>query len=58
MEQVAAGALPTMTADQIPRAHSLLDHQSWSRLLAGALLLLISFTTNDGDDNLLQLMQT
>jgi hypothetical protein len=32
----------------------LLDRQGWSTLLAGALLLLISFTTNDGDDNLLQ----
>jgi hypothetical protein len=33
----------------------LLDRQGWSALLAGALLLLISFTTNYGDDNLLQL---
>ena len=33
----------------------LLDRQGWSTLLAGALLLLISFTTNDGDDNLLNL---
>ena len=32
----------------------LVDGQGWSTLLAGALLLLISFTTNDGDDNLLQ----
>ena len=33
----------------------LLDRQGWSTLLAGALLLLISFTTNYGDDNLLHL---
>ncbi len=32
----------------------LLDRQGWSTLVAGALLLLISFTTNYGDDNLLQ----
>ncbi len=32
-----------------------MDRQGWSALLAGALLLLISFTTNYGDDNLLQL---
>jgi hypothetical protein len=32
----------------------LLDRQGWSTLLAGALLLLISFITNYGDDNLLQ----
>ena len=31
----------------------LLDHQGWSTLVAGSLLLLISFTTNYGDDNLL-----
>ena len=31
----------------------LLDRQGWSTLVAGALLLLISFTTNDGDDHLL-----
>jgi hypothetical protein len=30
----------------------LLDRPGWSTLLAGALLLLISFTTNYGDDNL------
>jgi hypothetical protein len=30
----------------------LLDRQGWSTLAAGALLLLISFTTNYGDDNL------
>ena len=32
----------------------LLDRQGWSTLVAGALLLLISFTANNGDDNLLQ----
>ena len=31
----------------------LLDRQGWSTLAAGALLHLISFTTNYGDDNLL-----
>ena len=40
----AAAALPP------PR---LLDRQGWSTLLAGALLLLISFTTSYGDGNLL-----
>ena len=30
----------------------LLDRQGWSTLVAGALLLLISFTTNYGNDNL------
>ncbi len=30
----------------------LLDLQGWSTLVAGSLLLLISFTTNYGDDNL------
>ena len=30
----------------------LLDRQGWSTLFAGALLLLISFTTNYGNDNL------
>jgi hypothetical protein len=30
----------------------LLDRQGWSTLAAGALLLLISFTTNYGNDNL------
>jgi hypothetical protein len=29
----------------------LLDRQGWSTLFAGSLLLLISFTTNYGDDN-------
>ena len=33
----------------------LLDRQGWSTLFAAALILLISFTTNYGDDNLLQL---
>jgi hypothetical protein len=33
----------------------LLDRQGWSKFLAGALLLLISFTTNYGDDNLFRL---
>jgi hypothetical protein len=32
----------------------LLDRQGWATLAAGALLLLISFTTNYGDDNLFQ----
>jgi hypothetical protein len=32
----------------------LLDRQGWSTCFASALLLLISFTTNYGDDNLLQ----
>ena len=32
-----------------------LDRQGFSTLFAGALLLLISFTTNYGDDNLLHL---
>jgi hypothetical protein len=32
----------------------LLDRQGWSTLFAGSLLLLISFTTNYGDDNLFQ----
>ena len=31
------------------------DLQGWSTLVAGSLLLLISFTSNYGDDNLLQL---
>jgi ABC-type uncharacterized transport system YnjBCD ATPase subunit len=33
----------------------LLDRQGWSTLVAGSLLLLISFTTNYGDDNRFQL---
>ena len=32
----------------------LLDRQGWSTLLAGVLLLLISFTSNYGDENLLR----
>jgi hypothetical protein len=32
----------------------LLDLQGWSTLFAGSLLLLISFTTNFGDDNVFQ----
>lgn len=49
-----------MLSFEVPSAPSdlppprLLDRQGWSTLLAGALLLLISFTTNYGDDNLLQ----
>ncbi len=41
-------ALPALAPQ--PR---LLDRQGWSTFLAGALLLLISFITNYGDDNLL-----
>jgi hypothetical protein len=33
----------------------LLDRQGWSTLVAGSRLLLISFTTNHGDDNRFQL---
>ena len=36
--------------DSVPPPR-LLDRQGWSTLAAGALLLLISFTTNYGDDN-------
>jgi len=36
-------------------AACLLDSQGWSTLVAVALLLLISFKTNYGDDNLFQL---
>ena len=42
--------LPGIPRSSPPR---LLDRQGWSTLAAGALLLLISFTTNYGDDNLL-----
>ena len=42
--------LPGIPRSSPPR---LLDRQGWSTLVAGALLLLISFTTNYGDDNLL-----
>ena len=44
-------SLPGLPAP-LPRPR-LLDRQGWSTLLAGALLLLISLTTNYGDDNLL-----
>lgn len=40
--------------DSVPPPR-LLDRQGCSTLAAGVLLLLISFTTNDGDDNLFQL---
>lgn len=40
-------ALPAL----VPQSR-LLDRQGWSTLLAGSLLLLISFTANDGDDKL------
>jgi hypothetical protein len=39
----------------LPPRPSWLDRQGFSALFAGALLLLISFTTNYGDDNLLRL---
>ena len=42
--------LPGIPRSSPPR---LLDRQGWSTLVAGALLLLISFTTNYGDVNLL-----
>lgn len=48
-ESESSPALPGLT----PRPR-LLDRQGWSTLLAGALLLLISFTSNYGDDNLLR----
>ena len=44
--------LPGLLAP-VPRPR-LLDRQGWSTLVAGSLLLLISFTTNYGDDNLFQ----
>ena len=47
MELEKAGQAPVSS----PR---LFDRQGWSILAAGALLLLISFTTNYGDDSLLQ----
>ena len=49
-----------MEAENSPKLFALpprpcwLDRQGFSTLFAGALLLLISFTTNYGDDNLLQ----
>jgi hypothetical protein len=47
------GRLPEQP-DSLPPPR-LLDRQGWSTLVAGSLLLLISFSTNYGDDNLLQL---
>jgi hypothetical protein len=47
MELESFSALPGLA----PRPR-LLDRQGWSTLLAGALLLLISFTSSYGDDNL------
>lgn len=47
MELEPRSAQPALTPQ--PR---LLDRQGWSTLLAGALLLLISFITNYGDDHL------
>ena len=44
-----AERLPGIPRSSPPR---LLDRQGWSTLVAGALLLLISFTTNYGDDKL------
>jgi len=48
----SAESLPGQ-ADSVPPPR-LLDRQGWSTLAASALLLLISFTTNYGDDNLFQ----
>lgn len=45
-------SLPGLPAP-VPRPR-LLDRQGWSTLVAGSLLLLISFTTNYGDDNLFE----
>ncbi len=45
---------PSGLPDSLPPPW-LLDRQGWSSLLAGALLLPISSTTNYGDDNLFQL---
>ena len=50
MEDVAS--LPGQLDSAAPPR--LLDRQGWSTLVAGALLLLISLTTNDGNDNLLK----
>ena len=47
MQLESLSALPGLA----PRPR-LLDPQGWSTLLAGALLLLISFTSSYGDDNL------
>ena len=41
-------------AGQVPQAY-LFDRQGWTTLFAGILQLLISYTTNYGDDNLLQI---
>ena len=41
---------PPGQPDSVPLPR-LLDRQGWSTLVAGSLLLLISFTTNYGDDN-------
>ena len=43
-------AVATVTGDHA--ISGLPDRQGWSTLLAGGLLLLISFTANDGDDDL------
>jgi len=43
---------PSAPSDLLPP--KLLDRQGWLTLFAGALLLLIPFTTNYGDDNVLQ----
>ena len=48
MELEPRPALPALASQPL-----LLDRQGWATLLAGLLLLLISFTTNYGDDNLL-----
>jgi hypothetical protein len=49
---VAGSSSLAEPSDPIPRPW-LFDRQGWSTLLAGVLLLLISFITNYGDDNLL-----
>jgi hypothetical protein len=50
---VAASNNLKLYQQQTPSAAApLLDRQGWSTLLAGALLLLISLTTSDSDDNL------
>ena len=51
---MAEDASSTELPDSLPPPR-LLDRQGWSTLLAGALLLLISFTTSYGDDNLLDI---
>ena len=47
MTSHSRSALPALVPQPRP-----LDRQGWSTLLAGSLLLLISFTTNYGDDKL------